>query len=136
MAIDIKTELVRLVSLQEHDLRLHSLTEKLADIPVRLSEVTKEADAVRAELEALTATKLAQEAEKRDLEGDVAVANEHLASFESKLFSIKTNKEYQAALKARGVQLIGYQTIKDRVPMTRPFVSDKYDDVVKKARAK
>ena len=46
------------------------------------------------------------------------------------------NADYQAALKTKGVQLVGYQTIKDLIPMTRPFVSDKYDDVVKKARAK
>lgn len=99
MPIDVKTELTRLVSLQEHDLRLHTLNEQLAAIPVRRQEVTVEVDAIKAEIEALTATRSAEEAEKRDLEGDVAVANEHLKTFESKLYAIKTNKEYQAALK-------------------------------------
>lgn len=99
MAIDVKSQLSKLIYLQEHDLRLHAINEQLANIPVRRGEVTVEVDAIKAEIENLNTTKTAQEAEKRDLEGDVAVAAEHLKTFESKLYAIKTNKEYQAALK-------------------------------------
>lgn len=99
MAIDFKTEISRLVSLQEHDLRLHSLNEQLASIPVRRADVTVEIDAIKTEMAGLTAAKTTQETERRDLEGEVGVANEHLKTFESKLYAIKTNKEYQAALK-------------------------------------
>lgn len=99
MAIDLKSELARLVSLQEHDLRLHSLSEHLTQLPERRKAITVEVDAIQAEIAELTATKAAQEVEKRDLEGEVALATEHLKTFESKLYAIKTNKEYQAALK-------------------------------------
>lgn len=43
---------------------------------------------------------------------------------------------YKAALQARGIQLVGYQAIVAQEKMRRPFVSDKYDDVVKKALEK
>lgn len=99
MAIDVKSQLSKLIYLQEHDLRLHTINEQLASIPVRRGEVTIEVDAIKSEIESLGSTKTAQEKEKRDLEGEVAVAAEHLRTFESKLYSIKTNKEYQAALK-------------------------------------
>lgn len=99
MAIDVKSQLSRLIFLQEHDLRLHAITEQIANIPVRSKEVTVEVDAIRAEIEQLTTTKAANEAEKRDIEAQVADSTEHLKRFESKLHAIKTNKEYQAALK-------------------------------------
>jgi hypothetical protein len=41
--------------------------------------------------------------------------------------------EYKAALKAHGIRLVGYQQLLDQIPMRRPFISDKYEDVVKKA---
>lgn len=99
MAIDVKFQLSQLTYLQEHDLRLHAVTEQIASIPVRSKEVTVDVDAIKAEIESLTETKAANEAEKRDIEAQVADASEHLKRFESKLHAIKTNKEYQAALK-------------------------------------
>jgi len=41
--------------------------------------------------------------------------------------------EYKAALQAKGVQLIGYKDIVAQQKMQRPFVSEKYAEVVKKA---
>ncbi len=46
------------------------------------------------------------------------------------------NPAYQTAIKARGIQLIGYQDLIHTVPAKRPFVSDKYEDVVRKALEK
>ncbi len=99
MAIDLKEQLSKLIYLQEHDLRLHKINEQLANIPVRRGDVTVEVDAIRLEIETLTATKAANEVEKRDIEAQVADSTAHLKNFESKLHAIKTNKEYQAALK-------------------------------------
>ena len=41
--------------------------------------------------------------------------------------------EYKDALQSRGIQLVGYQTVLDKEKMSRPFVSDKYEEVVKQA---
>ena len=43
---------------------------------------------------------------------------------------------YKTALQAKGIRLIGYQDLVGHVEMKRPFVSEKYEDVVKKALAK
>ncbi len=99
MAIDVKSQLSRLIYLQEHDLRLHGITEQIANIPIRSKEINVEVSAIKAEIETLMATKTANEVEKRDIEAQVADATEHLRRFESKLHAIKTNKEYQAAIK-------------------------------------
>jgi predicted glycoside hydrolase/deacetylase ChbG (UPF0249 family) len=39
--------------------------------------------------------------------------------------------EYKAALQGRGIRLVGYQEVLEHGKMERPFVSDKYVDVVK-----
>ena len=44
--------------------------------------------------------------------------------------------EYKDALQSRGIQLVGYQTVLDKEKMSRPFVSDKYEEVVKQAIGK
>lgn len=42
--------------------------------------------------------------------------------------------EYQAALRAKGIQLIGYKDIVGQQKMERPFVADKYEMVVRQAQ--
>jgi len=46
--------------------------------------------------------------------------------------------EYKSALQSKGIRLVGYKELKEigLDKMKRPFVSDKYDDVVKKALEK
>lgn len=44
--------------------------------------------------------------------------------------------DFKAALQAKGVQLVGYEAILKEKKMQRPLVSEKYDDVVKKALEK
>jgi hypothetical protein len=45
------------------------------------------------------------------------------------------NPSYKAALQAKGIQLVGYGAVLKQEKMRRPFVSDKYADVIKKALA-
>ena len=44
--------------------------------------------------------------------------------------------EYKASLQAKGIRLIGYKEILTNGKMQRPFVSDKYADVVQQALGK
>jgi hypothetical protein len=44
--------------------------------------------------------------------------------------------DYQAAVRARGIQLVGYQAVLEQEKMRRPFVSDGYEEVVKQAIGK
>ena len=43
---------------------------------------------------------------------------------------------YKAALQAKGIQLVGYKDLLPKDKMRRPFLSDKYEDVVKQAIGK
>lgn len=49
---------------------------------------------------------------------------------------VLSSPEYKAALQAKGIQLVGYEELLKEIPMRRPFVSDKYQDVVSKALGK
>lgn len=99
MASDVTSELQKLVSLQGIDTHLHEIIEKLNCIPQKRADVSAEVNALTEEMESLTTRKAAAEGERRDLEAQVADATERLKQFESKLHTIKTNKEYQAAIK-------------------------------------
>ena len=44
--------------------------------------------------------------------------------------------EFKDALPAKGIQLVGYQTVLNQGEMSRPFVSDKFEEVVKQAKEK
>lgn len=44
--------------------------------------------------------------------------------------------DFKAALKSRGIRLVGYEEMRATETMRRPFVSEPYEDVVKKAVAK
>jgi len=44
--------------------------------------------------------------------------------------------DYKSALQMKGIRLVGYKEIVNQEKMRRPFVSDKYSDVVKKALEK
>src|SRR5882672_6857929 len=46
------------------------------------------------------------------------------------------NSKYQAAVKAKGIRLVGYNDLIGNMEMKRPFVSDKYEDVINKALGK
>lgn len=92
-------QLALIRELQEIDLTLHNLQVKLDDLPNQLKGVEEayltkksELDASRTELDEL-------EAVKRDDESELAASVDHLRTREAKLYAIKTNKEYQAALK-------------------------------------
>lgn len=46
---------------------------------------------------------------------------------------VLSSPDYKAALQYRGIQLVGYESIFNQEKMRRPFVSPRYDEVVKKA---
>ena len=46
------------------------------------------------------------------------------------------NPAYKAAVQAKGIRLVGYNEIKENIVMRRPFLSDKYADVVRRSLEK
>ena len=99
MTIDIKAQLALLRELQTIDIRVSKIEEELEGIPQEIAEIKAEFNQAKIECEAKEAGKAEAEKERRNLEAGLADSTEHLHERENKLDSIKTNKEYQAALK-------------------------------------
>jgi hypothetical protein len=95
----LKQQLQLIFDLSRLDLKLCEIKEKLERIPLRRAEI----DALLGEKKTVLDQKLALIADKekgrRDREGEVSLSESRLKDFQGKLAQIKTNKEYQAALK-------------------------------------
>lgn len=99
MAIDIKIQLELLKKLQSVDLRIHDIDLRLQDIPNKLEESQSVYRASRELLTAKETEKNQIEHDKHTMEKDLEADIAHTKERELKLYAIKTNKEYQAALK-------------------------------------
>lgn len=99
MTIDIKLQLELLKRLQDVDIRFRDLEEELANIPVIIEEKKSQMLVASTALKAKDAAKSEAEKERRGLEADLEYNVTALKEREARLYSIKTNKEYQAALK-------------------------------------
>jgi predicted nucleic acid-binding Zn-ribbon protein len=92
-------QLTILRELQEIDLNLHKCRVLLDGLPKRLQQTESALAAVTEELSGTKAELKELEHTRRTDEADLAASVEHLREREAKLYAIKTNKEYQAALK-------------------------------------
>lgn len=92
-------QLSLILELQEIDLRLHRFRSALDALPHQMKEAEEAYLSAKVELEGAEAELASVERERRDDESELAASVEHLRAREAKLYAIKTNKEYQAALK-------------------------------------
>lgn len=99
MTLSFEEQLALVRELQEIDLALHNLQQALDALPAKLRELEATSAAAKAELGALRGEFIQVEKSKRDDEMELAVSVERLRLREAKLYAIKTNREYQAALK-------------------------------------
>jgi predicted glycoside hydrolase/deacetylase ChbG (UPF0249 family) len=76
------------------------------------------------------------DAEMRAMTDSNAVGPKNMSKHRQAEADVLCSADYRAALQARGVQLVGYTAVLEQEKMRRPFVSDKYEDVVKKALEK
>lgn len=99
MKPDFHAQLGLLKELQEIDLRLNEINKKLETLPDRIAQVESAYLQVKNELE--TSKNELAEAEKtrRHEEMELTASVDHAKQRETKLYAIKTTKEYQAALK-------------------------------------
>lgn len=99
MTASFEEQLALIRELQQIDLNLHNFQLVLNALPERLETVVATYSAVKGELDAARAELSDVEKAKRTDEGELAAAVDHFRNREAKLYAIKTNKEYQAALK-------------------------------------
>jgi hypothetical protein len=99
MPAAFQEQLTLLKELQAIDLDLHSLRLKLDALPGRIADKREVFETIDARLAAMKTELEETEKMRRADESELAASTEHLREREAKLYAIKTNKEYQAALK-------------------------------------
>lgn len=97
--LDIKVQVQLLIQLNELDIQLDAFQKDLQQIPNRLREDELEWLRKKSKVDVIAEEIDRLEKQKSALEKEVQESQDHMTSFQSKLPMIKTNKEYQAALK-------------------------------------
>lgn len=95
----MKNQLGLIFELNQRDLQIFEWDEALRQIPIRREEEQSRLRAQEAALESKVQTIADLEKQRREKEVEVEMSEARLKEFQGKLSQIKTNKEYQAALK-------------------------------------
>lgn len=99
MKLSAKESVQLLVKIGEIDLKIADCTERLDAVIQLKAERQKTADDAGAAKAKMEANHEALLVEKRGLESDITEWSDAIRDKEARLYSIKTNKEYQASLK-------------------------------------
>ncbi len=92
------TELQSLVQLQDLDLTLKQVRDKVRRIPVELSALEQDLAGCRRSYESVLKNQEEGDKQRRHLESEVETFRQKLSKYKDQLMSVKTNKEYQAML--------------------------------------
>ena len=95
----MKEEIQRIFELAQRDLKIHALLVDRESLQQAQAGLDQSLAAKRVELETKTGQFKGVEKKRIDAEGEVQLTTSRVKEFEGKLNQIKTNKEYQAALK-------------------------------------
>ncbi|MDD5617479.1 MAG: C4-type zinc ribbon domain-containing protein [Candidatus Omnitrophica bacterium] len=96
--INIKAEIEKLVRLQEFDTQLYSLNREKAEKPKLLETLQNELEQKKQILKEFEERDKALLLKRKDKEGQLAMKEESIKSLQSKLYTLKTNKEYSTML--------------------------------------
>jgi len=91
-------ELQNLVQLQDLDLSLKLLRDKVRKVPVELSALEQDLAECRRLYENVVKNQEEGDKHRRHLESEVETFRQKLSKYKDQLMSVKTNKEYQAML--------------------------------------
>lgn len=92
------SELQSLVQLQDLDLALRQLREKVRRVPVELGVLEHDLAECRRLYDSVVKNREEGDKQRRQLESEVDVFRQKLSKYKDQLMSVKTNKEYQAVL--------------------------------------
>ncbi|MBU4485233.1 hypothetical protein KKA47_07435 [bacterium] len=96
---DVRAQLALLVSLQDIDVQIHRINRELGNIPKERENLGAPYLTIKRDLDAAQIVKEKSEAEKTNFEKEIKEFEGLAKERESKMYSIKTNKEYQAVLR-------------------------------------
>ncbi|MCM8758618.1 MAG: C4-type zinc ribbon domain-containing protein [Candidatus Omnitrophica bacterium] len=92
----VQEELEKLLELQEIDSKLQDINTLLQELPAQLRNLEREDVFLRQEMEEFKKATTHLKVERRQKETELKAIEEQIKSLQSKLFDVKTNKEYQA----------------------------------------
>lgn len=96
--IDLKSQLSNLIQLQKLDTEIYSLRAEKALKPEEIKVLEAAFEQKKQNLANLEKTSLDLQKQKKDKEGELAVKEEATKKLQTQLYTLKTNKEYQAML--------------------------------------
>jgi predicted nucleic acid-binding Zn-ribbon protein len=99
MEVALSAELSQLIELQELDLDIQKLTDRLVKIPAERGKIEAEFETHAAEFLALKSKHEQTLAARSQLESDLASAQEHHEKYKQDLMRVRNEKEYTTALR-------------------------------------
>lgn len=96
--VNLKTQIVGLVSLQELDSEIYALRNEKEAKPLEIKALEASFEAKKQNLANLEKKSLDLQKQRKDKELDLASKEEAVKKLQSQLYSLKTNKEYQTML--------------------------------------
>lgn len=94
----VNSELQTLIHLQEVDLKIMRLQERIKQIPREIEALDEGLQASRYDFAQVGKNIEEKNKERRRLEGDVELLRQKLSKYKTQLMEVKTNREYQAML--------------------------------------
>ena len=94
-AIDLKTQIMGLVSLQELDSEIYALKNELAAKPQEIKALEESFETKKQGLAALEKQSLDLQKQRKEKELELATNTEAVKKLNSQLYALKTNKEFQ-----------------------------------------
>ena len=97
--MNVKEQIQRLVELQEIDTSIFQLNQEKQNIPNQLKNLESNFEEKKNKLLSLEEKKKLIELKRKGKELEIASKEENIRKFQIQLFSLKTNKEYQAMVR-------------------------------------
>jgi hypothetical protein len=111
----VKQSFEHLWALQQLDIELRTLTEKLSQIPSRVTDLKSAAAAIKDDLDQAKVAIIEHKKQYKLCEVELKAAEEKVASYSVQLYSAKTNEQYKAFLKEIEGQKKLKNSIEDRM---------------------
>ena len=111
----VKQSFGLLWALQQLDIELRTLSEKLSQIPSRVNDLKKAAAAIKAELDQGKVDIIEHKKQYKLCEVDLKSAEEKVTGYSVQLYSAKTNEQYKAFLKEIEAQKKQKNSVEDRM---------------------
>jgi predicted nucleic acid-binding Zn-ribbon protein len=113
--LDLKGQLQGLIKLQELDSEIYLLNAEKALKPEQIKNLEAAFEAKKQSLAAIEKQLLDLQKVRKDKEGELAGKDEAIKKLQTQLYSLKTNKEYQAMLQQIQDAKADYSLIEDKI---------------------